>query len=142
MELGAAEEMRPWQDSNLESLLRVTAREGVQEAMPYLLGHRVKRREVGKKSDLGRIRACICWFKSVAPTQRASASRLCQNGRRIQCLIHSATGSNAGSRKTTLAGLEPAVLVKIQLMLVVICQCLIHSATGSNVDGANALCVS
>ena len=64
---------------------------------PAARSHRVERREVGKKSDLGRIRTCICWFKSVAPTPRATA-----------------TGSNAGNRKTTLAGLEPAILVKIQ----------------------------
>ena len=95
-EIRTSKKGRPWQDSNLQSLLRVTAREGVQEPMPYPFGHRVKRTGVGKKKRPWQDSNLHIWSHARHPhTQRAAgAAQLRHCWQEFQCLIHSATGSN------------------------------------------------
>ena len=88
---------RPWQDANLQYLAVMTPVKA-QEPMPYPFGHRVNCMRVDIKSDPGRIRTCIFWFHR-RDHPGAVTTNVRQDGDRIQCLIHSATGSNADARR-------------------------------------------
>ena len=106
-------ERRPWQDSNLQSLLRV-AREGARtnalSIWPQGQAHACcNEKRPWQDSNLHML---------VQPSRHhpegVAQRAVCQNGKRIQCLIHSATGSSVSlmKEKATLAGFEPANLVK------------------------------
>ena len=104
---------RPWQESGLQSLLRVTglvSRPCTNQCLIRLATGPSARMD----SDPGRIRTCISWLHRRATPRGCSATNVCQNGKRVQCLIHWATGSGVRTLtgKATLAGLEPASLVR------------------------------
>ena len=109
-------ERRPWQYSNLQSLVRHSP-EGVQESNALSIwpqGQAPTWRE--QKDDPGRIRTCMNWFTAPVKTHSAQHSIFRLNvSTRIQCLIHSATGSSASivrKNNETLADLGSACMGK------------------------------
>ena len=83
-------ERRPWQDSNLQSLVRNRRHRRV-DPTPYPFGHRVMQaNDVDRKTTLAGFEPAI-----LGSSQAAALAELGRSHVRIQRLIHLATGSSA-----------------------------------------------